>query len=84
MWVVQKQFLHKINLNSEVVYLTSLYRSHGISITNFIKDIETHIVLNRTINRHFIIGDIHIDILDLNANKCSNLNNFYQFGFKPN
>ena len=72
----------KVTLSDKVIHLTSLYRSHDITIVKFINDLYAHLHDKQTIANHFLISDMNIDILNLNSNSNNYLNNYHQLGYR--
>ena len=77
-----KAIFTKINTNSGEIYLTSLYRPHETSKRNFILDLQKYLSDNSLLENHFFLGDINIDILNIDENSNHYYNNFNELGFR--
>ena len=77
-----KALFTQIKTKSEDIYITSLYRSHYIAIPNFIEDLRLHIENNQNLKNHIIVGDININILNVNKNSNEYINNYLNGGYR--
>lgn len=78
-----KALLTEIKFGNEKIRITSLYRSHCVSIKDFISDLKSHLREYKAEKNHFIIGDINIDILRENPKTNEYLSSLYEYGFQP-
>jgi len=70
-----------ISTNMGKLNITSLYRSHGTAVSEFIRDLQKYLQSEKNMINHFIVGDINIDILKDNPNVHEYLNNYLELGF---
>ena len=69
--------------NSKILEISSLYRSHDLSYTEFNCNLKSYLVLKRKVRNHIIIGDFNINIQECNATSIDFLNNLLEKGFFP-
>lgn len=74
----------KVDLNNnKQLEITSLYRSHDLSTTEFNLNLKSYLYKKRNIKNHIIIGDFNINIKDQTIISNEFLNNFLENGFLP-
>lgn len=69
--------------NNKQLEISSFYRSHGLSCTEFNLSLKTYLENKRKTKNHIIIGDFNINILDCNIISTDFLNNLLEKGFLP-
>lgn len=77
-----KSLFTELTIGQEKIYLTSLYRSHCITIEHFIRDLYVHLNENKNRENHFILGDLNINILHENHKTNEYVNNLLEFGYQ--
>lgn len=69
--------------NNSLLTLTALYRSHDLTCTDFIFNLNSFLNSTKNVKNHLVIGDYNIDISKQNTNSEQMLNNFLEKGFRP-
>lgn len=69
--------------NGKNVNITSLYRCHDISKTDFVNAVDSYIKANEHSKNHLVIGDFNLDIKSNYIESNIFLNNFLESGFIP-
>lgn len=74
----------KIRIDNEKnLEISSIYRSHDISKTEFILSLEAFLRTKLNVKNHYIVGDFNIDILGQDIITLEFLNNFLEKGYTP-
>ena len=78
-----KAIFISLQFSSFVLNITSFYRSPSLPIKNFIDNLAKYLSDTQNLKYHIILGDLNIDLLNINNLTDKYLNSFFAFGFKP-
>lgn len=67
--------------NNKKVNVTAIYRPHSINKENFIIDLQEYIGKNKHGDVHIIIGDINIDLFNMETSTEMYKNNYNEKGY---
>ena len=77
-----KAIYTEIESNSGKIYITSFYKSHSVTINDFMTELHIYLQNVSHLNDHLIMGDMNLDILRENDVINDYLNNYLEHGYR--